>query len=104
MHKRALVYPHARTNGANTVTKVTFYHDYKIINAFVTPLFIRSSQERIAMPLKHDLTLVKPTDTHIHSFFFVRDGIHSVADYNSTLMAVVVVVVVVVVVRIFTMG
>ena len=29
--------------------------------------------------------------------FFVRDGIHSVADYNSTLMAVVVVVVVVVV-------
>ena len=34
---------------------------------------------------------------------FVRDGIHSVADYNSTLMGVVVVVVVVVV-RIFTMG
>ena len=29
--------------------------------------------------------------------FFVRDGIHSVADYNSTLMGVVVVVVVVVV-------
>ena len=29
-------------------------------------------------------------------FFFVRDGIHSVADYNSTLMGVVVVVVVVV--------
>ena len=35
---------------------------------------------------------------------FVRDGIHSVADYNSTLIGVVVVVVVVVVVRIFTMG
>ena len=33
--------------------------------------------------------------------FFVRNGIHSVADYNSTLMGVVVVVVVV---RIFTMG
>ena len=29
-------------------------------------------------------------------FFFVRDGIHSVADYNSTLIGVVVVVVVVV--------
>ena len=36
--------------------------------------------------------------------FVVRDGIHSVADYNSTLIGVVVVVVVVVVVRIFTMG
>ena len=36
--------------------------------------------------------------------FFVRDGIPSVADYNSTLMGVVVVVVVVVVVAIFTMG
>ena len=35
---------------------------------------------------------------------FVRDGILSVADYNSTLMGVVVVVVVVVVVAIFTMG
>ena len=35
---------------------------------------------------------------------FVRDGIHSVADYNSTLMAVVVVVVVVVVVRFFHDG
>ncbi len=34
----------------------------------------------------------------------VRDGIPSVADYNSTLMGVVVVVVVVVVVAIFTMG
>ena len=38
-----------------------------------------------------------------HSLF-VRDGIHSVADYNSTWMGVVVVVVVVVGVRIFTMG
>ena len=37
-------------------------------------------------------------------YLFVRDGIHSVADYNSTLMGVVVVVVVVVVVAIFTMG
>ena len=40
--------------------------------------------------------------------FFVRDGILSVADYNSTLMGVVVfvvvVVVVVVVVYFFTMG
>ncbi len=36
--------------------------------------------------------------------FIVRDGIPSVADYNSTLMGVVVVVVVVVVVAIFTMG
>ena len=36
--------------------------------------------------------------------FFVRDGIHSVADYNSTWMGVVLVVVVVVVVRFFTMG
>ena len=35
---------------------------------------------------------------------FVRDGILSVADYNSTLMGVVVVVVVVVVVNFFTMG
>ena len=35
---------------------------------------------------------------------FVRDGIHSVADYNSTLMGVVVVVVVVVVVRFFHDG
>ena len=35
---------------------------------------------------------------------FVRDGILSVADYNSTRMGVVVVVVVVVVVAIFTMG
>ena len=35
---------------------------------------------------------------------FVRDGILSVADYNSTLMGVVVVVVVVVVVYFFTMG
>ncbi len=35
--------------------------------------------------------------------FFVRDGIPSVADYNSTLMGVVVVVVVVIV-AIFTMG
>ena len=34
----------------------------------------------------------------------VRDRIHSVADYNSTLMGVVVVVVVVVVVRIFHDG
>ena len=31
-------------------------------------------------------------------YVFVRDGIHSVADYNSTLMGVVVVVVVVLVV------
>ena len=41
------------------------------------------------------------------SRIFVRDGIHSVADYNSTRisrMGVGVVVVVVVVVRIFTMG
>ena len=42
------------------------------------------------------------------SIFFVRDGILSVADYNSTLMGVgvgvVVVVVVVVIVNIFTMG
>jgi len=38
--------------------------------------------------------------------FFVRDGIHSDADYNSTRVGVfvVVVVVVVVVVAIFTMG
>ena len=36
------------------------------------------------------------------SNLFVRDGIHSVTDYNSTLMGVVVVVVVVV--RIFKMG
>ena len=36
------------------------------------------------------------------SFIFVRDGIHSDADYNSTRVGVVVVVVVVV--RIFTMG
>ena len=35
---------------------------------------------------------------------FVRDGILSVADYNSTRVGVVVVVVVVVVVRIFIMG
>ena len=35
---------------------------------------------------------------------FVRDGIHSDADYNSTRVGVVVVVVVVVVVAIFTMG
>ena len=34
----------------------------------------------------------------------VRDGIHSVADYNSTLMGVGVVVVVVVVVRFFHDG
>ena len=38
------------------------------------------------------------------SLFFVRDGIHSVADYNSTRMGVGVVVVVVVVVYFFTMG
>ncbi len=38
------------------------------------------------------------------TFIFVRDGIPSVADYDSTLMGVVVVVVVVVVVAIFTMG
>ena len=31
---------------------------------------------------------------------FVRDGIHSVADYNSTLMGVIVVIVVVVVVAV----
>ena len=37
-------------------------------------------------------------------YLFVRDGILSVADYNSTLMGVVVVVVVVVVVRIFHDG
>jgi len=36
--------------------------------------------------------------------FFVRDGIHSDADYNSTLMGVVVVVVVVVVVNLFHDG
>ena len=35
---------------------------------------------------------------------FVRDGIHSDADYNLTLIGVVVVVVVVVVVYFFTMG
>ena len=35
---------------------------------------------------------------------FVRDGIISVADYNSTRVGVVVVVVVVVVVAIFTVG
>ena len=41
----------------------------------------------------------------VYEIFFVRDGILSVADYNSTLMGVVVgVVVVVVVVAIFTMG
>ena len=40
----------------------------------------------------------------IHFFLFVRDGILSVADYNSTRVGVVVVVVVVVVVAIFTMG
>ena len=37
---------------------------------------------------------------YLTSLFFVRDVIHSVADYNSTLIGVVVVVVV----RIFTMG
>ena len=39
-------------------------------------------------------------------FLFVRDGIHSVADYNSIWMGVVVVLVVVLVlvVRFFTMG
>ena len=36
--------------------------------------------------------------------FFVRGGIHSDADYNSTRVGVVVVVVVVVVVYFFTMG
>ena len=34
--------------------------------------------------------------TYAKNFVFVRDGIHSVADYNSTLMGVVVIVVVVV--------
>ena len=38
------------------------------------------------------------------NFFFVRDGILSVADYNLTRVGVVVVVVVVVVVYFFTMG
>ena len=33
----------------------------------------------------------------VRNAFFVRDGIHSVADYNSTLMGVVVVLVVLVV-------
>ena len=37
------------------------------------------------------------------TLIFVRDGIHSDADYNSTRVGVVVIVVVVVV-RIFTMG
>ena len=40
----------------------------------------------------------------MRSSFFVRDGIHSDADYNSTLMGVVVVVVVVVVVNLFHDG
>ena len=40
----------------------------------------------------------------IESFIFVRDGIHSVADYNLTLMGVVVVVVAVVVVYLFRNG
>ena len=39
----------------------------------------------------------------LNNILFVRDGILSVADYNSTLMGVVVVVVVVVV-YFFTMG
>ena len=38
------------------------------------------------------------------ALIFVRDGIHSDADYNSTRVGVVVVVVIVVVVAIFTMG
>ena len=45
---------------------------------------------------------MKPIVTLI-LLLFVRDGIHSVADYNSTRMGVVVVVVVVVV-YFFTMG
>ena len=40
----------------------------------------------------------------LYRVFFVRDGIHSDADYNSTRVGVVVVVVVVVVVYFFTMG
>ena len=43
-------------------------------------------------------------DQLIHGDIFVRDGIFSVADYNSTLMGVVVVVVVVVVVYLFHNG
>ena len=46
-----------------------------------------------------DVITAEPAYSYI---VFVRDGIHSVADYNSTLMGVVVIVVVVV--RIFTMG
>ena len=43
--------------------------------------------------------------SYVLSLFFVRDGIHSDADYNSSRVGVgVVVVVVVVVVAIFTMG
>ena len=40
----------------------------------------------------------------LQNCLFVRDGIHSVADYNSTLMGVVLVLVLVLVVRFFTMG
>ena len=48
---------------------------------------------------------VAPSDVEaeaLEAAIFVRDGIHSVVDYNSTLMGVVVVVVVVV--YFFTMG
>ena len=50
------------------------------------------------------LLSLQVSESPFSSLLFVRDGIHSVADYNSTRMGVGVVVVVVVVVYFFTMG
>ena len=42
--------------------------------------------------------IISPLTSILLFLFFVRDGIHSVADYNSTLMGVVLVVILVVLV------
>ena len=61
---------------------------------------VASSQLKISVCVIHVVCdLVSPLSAlylliHIMYTLFVRDGIHSVADYNSTLMCVVVVVVV----------
>ena len=68
-------------------------------------LFFFSKSDFARFSPWYNLDKTNARDTQL--LFFVRDGIHSVADYNSTLMGVVLVVVlvvVVVVVRFFTMG
>ena len=65
---------------------------------------IYAKKKNIHLTRNVQITAYKQLNTCQTESFFVRDGIHSDADYNSSRVGVGVVVVVVVVVAIFTMG